>query len=209
MRKCKLTCINCGRGRLKKDSALCYTCRILKEKQGIKKYYKCKWCGYSPNNRADWCDLGCGSDYNEMIVCSPLQEPREKIDNDFTLHAYFINEDGFEECRVCGLLRSTIEPLSPQPEKTYTFKQGLQIVKKIQKKLEKTASPTTKLVTISSKLVVEKKESKIREICKQLYQIGFNDGKNEILYSPRPYGEYADKIIALFQLKGLRGDFNE
>ena len=29
--------------------------------------YACKVCGYCPTNNATWCDLGCGSDYNEMI----------------------------------------------------------------------------------------------------------------------------------------------
>jgi hypothetical protein len=29
-------------------------------------YYSCKVCGFSPTNRATWCDLGCGRDYNEM-----------------------------------------------------------------------------------------------------------------------------------------------
>jgi len=30
--------------------------------------YICNNCGYSPNNRSTWCDLGCGNDYNEMIA---------------------------------------------------------------------------------------------------------------------------------------------
>ena len=36
-------------------------------KNGI---YACSNCGVSLNNRNDWCDLGCGSDYNEMIDIS-------------------------------------------------------------------------------------------------------------------------------------------
>ena len=28
--------------------------------------YVCRVCGYNPYNRADWCDSGCGSDYNQM-----------------------------------------------------------------------------------------------------------------------------------------------
>ena len=32
-----------------------------------KEYYKCSICGFSETNRSTWCDLGCGSDYNEMI----------------------------------------------------------------------------------------------------------------------------------------------
>lgn len=27
----------------------------------------CSICGYSPSNRANWCDLGCGRDYQRMI----------------------------------------------------------------------------------------------------------------------------------------------
>ena len=29
--------------------------------------YACSNCGVSITNRNTWCDLGCGSDYNEMI----------------------------------------------------------------------------------------------------------------------------------------------
>ena len=29
--------------------------------------YACSNCGVLDTNRFDWCDLGCGSDYNEMI----------------------------------------------------------------------------------------------------------------------------------------------
>ena len=32
-----------------------------------RKHYFCRGCGYSPTNRRDWCDKGCGSDFNEMI----------------------------------------------------------------------------------------------------------------------------------------------
>lgn len=28
--------------------------------------YVCRNCGYHPGNRAEWCALGCGSDYNHM-----------------------------------------------------------------------------------------------------------------------------------------------
>ena len=31
------------------------------------KAYACSVCGFSPKNHANWCNLGCGSDYNEMI----------------------------------------------------------------------------------------------------------------------------------------------
>ena len=31
------------------------------------KIYACSNCGVSLTNRSDWCNLGCGSDYNEMI----------------------------------------------------------------------------------------------------------------------------------------------
>lgn len=27
----------------------------------------CSHDGYLPSNRANWCDLGCGSDYNQMV----------------------------------------------------------------------------------------------------------------------------------------------
>lgn len=29
--------------------------------------YFCSHDGYSPTNRGNWCDLGCGSDYNHII----------------------------------------------------------------------------------------------------------------------------------------------
>ena len=38
---------------------------------GTARFYVCKTCGYSPDNRATWCALGCGSDYNEMIPVPP------------------------------------------------------------------------------------------------------------------------------------------
>jgi hypothetical protein len=28
--------------------------------------WECSHCGVSERNRAAWCDLGCGSDYNQM-----------------------------------------------------------------------------------------------------------------------------------------------
>lgn len=30
--------------------------------------FVCSYCGYHPGNRASWCDLGCGRDYNEMFA---------------------------------------------------------------------------------------------------------------------------------------------
>lgn len=33
----------------------------------IMSLWKCNNCGICFQNRRDWCDLGCGSDYNEMI----------------------------------------------------------------------------------------------------------------------------------------------
>ena len=38
----------------------------------IEKHYICNNCGYSPTNRSTWCDMGCGSDYNEMIEVPPV-----------------------------------------------------------------------------------------------------------------------------------------
>ena len=32
-----------------------------------RKWYCCKICGVAENNRKDWCDLGCGRDYNEIF----------------------------------------------------------------------------------------------------------------------------------------------
>ena len=34
------------------------------------KIYACSNCGVCSTNRNSWCDLGCGSDYNEMIDIS-------------------------------------------------------------------------------------------------------------------------------------------
>jgi hypothetical protein len=44
-----------------------------------KKIYLCKTCGVSLNNRADWCDLGCGNDYNEMVEVKGLPELLNEI----------------------------------------------------------------------------------------------------------------------------------
>ena len=41
-----------------------------------RKHYICSHCGYSPFSRSTWCDLGCGSDWNQMIEVSP-QEARK------------------------------------------------------------------------------------------------------------------------------------
>lgn len=30
-------------------------------------YWVCRADGFSPKNRANWCDLGCGRDYNMMV----------------------------------------------------------------------------------------------------------------------------------------------
>lgn len=58
----------------------CEKCRALQRIEGwdncgqlckcechTKKKYHCSDCGYKETNRATWCDLGCGSYYNEMI----------------------------------------------------------------------------------------------------------------------------------------------
>lgn len=33
----------------------------------MEKFYKCTICGLKETNRKDWCDMGCGSDYNDMV----------------------------------------------------------------------------------------------------------------------------------------------
>jgi hypothetical protein len=38
-----------------------------------RKYYMCSNCGFSPRNRSNWCDLGCGQDYNKMIEIKRLE----------------------------------------------------------------------------------------------------------------------------------------
>jgi len=49
----------------------------------MKKHYRCSICGYSEHNRSDWCDLGCGRDYNEMIeVLEPLEEKKCTCQNE-------------------------------------------------------------------------------------------------------------------------------
>lgn len=37
------------------------------DKAESRKFYCCNHCGFSVTNRADWCDMGCGRDYNAMI----------------------------------------------------------------------------------------------------------------------------------------------
>lgn len=39
----------------------------MKDARKSKEVYLCTNCGISKYNRFDWCDLGCGSDYNEMV----------------------------------------------------------------------------------------------------------------------------------------------
>ena len=36
------------------------------------KYWKCSVCGFSEDNRANWCASGCGRDYQKMIE---IEEP--------------------------------------------------------------------------------------------------------------------------------------
>lgn len=36
------------------------------EGNAMTEYWACVVCGYHPFNRQEWCDLGCGRDYNEM-----------------------------------------------------------------------------------------------------------------------------------------------
>ena len=47
-----------------------------------KEIYCCRGCGISMTNRKDWCDLGCGRDYNEMFkvvnFSSLLQQKHEE-----------------------------------------------------------------------------------------------------------------------------------
>lgn len=38
--------------------------------------YFCSACGYDYYNRYNWCNLGCGSDYNNMIAV-----PKRHVDN--------------------------------------------------------------------------------------------------------------------------------
>jgi len=50
------------------------------------KHYACKVCGYHPQNRLWWCNLGCGEDYNEMIelpesVVRQLDAKNTRINN--------------------------------------------------------------------------------------------------------------------------------
>ena len=44
-----------------------------------KQYYLCTNCGFSEHNRADWCAIGCGNDYNKMIEIKYLPEFINKI----------------------------------------------------------------------------------------------------------------------------------
>ena len=40
--------------------------------------WACSICGLHPNSRADWCDAGCGSDYNEMFLVKHLDRHDEQ-----------------------------------------------------------------------------------------------------------------------------------
>lgn len=45
---------------------------MTKSREEKKRIYACKVCGVSFTNRATWCDLGCGRDYNEMFEVKNL-----------------------------------------------------------------------------------------------------------------------------------------
>lgn len=66
--------------------------------------YFCNHCGYSPDNRCDWCDLGCGDDYNEMI-----RVPKRLIDKlaaQPNVQADFCRCDAVgDKCVFCGKSR--------------------------------------------------------------------------------------------------------
>lgn len=53
--------------------------KSLDKGKGIKPLYSCSHCGLSVHNRGDWCDLGCGDDYNQMTeIKIPINNPFEK-----------------------------------------------------------------------------------------------------------------------------------
>lgn len=61
------------------------------------KQYSCNHCGYSPRNRRDWCDLGCGRDYNEMIEIKQLIKQKLELESknirfDKVSHTYWLGQ---------------------------------------------------------------------------------------------------------------------
>lgn len=36
------------------------------------RHFFCRVCGYSPRSHGDWCDKGCGRDYNTMLEIPPF-----------------------------------------------------------------------------------------------------------------------------------------
>lgn len=66
-----------------------------------KKYYCCKSCGISETNRVDWCDLGCGRDYNEIFEVKKA----DKLLTAAFLLALTLVEEGLpkvKNCELCG-----------------------------------------------------------------------------------------------------------
>jgi hypothetical protein len=41
--------------------------------------WACRNCGLHPNSRADWCDAGCGSDYNQMFLVKNIERYNERL----------------------------------------------------------------------------------------------------------------------------------
>ncbi len=68
----------CKRAVDRRDRGVCQASQYAR-REG----YACSHCGYAPANRAGWCDLGCGRDYNAMIpmdvpVCAGPMHPHHR-----------------------------------------------------------------------------------------------------------------------------------
>lgn len=74
------------------------------ESEKAKKHYTCSICGYSPQNTATWCALGCGSDYKEMIEV-PIILKKAEILTEFENMNVIEKEDTYTAGYVTELLQ--------------------------------------------------------------------------------------------------------
>ena len=69
------------------------------------KLYGCSNCGVSKDNRFDWCDLGCGNDFQSMmeVEYAPVMEYRKKVANQIMMTMVFPSNEMGEELSRLGI----------------------------------------------------------------------------------------------------------
>lgn len=69
------------------------------------KLYRCSNCGVSKYNRFDWCDLGCGNNFQSMmeVEYAPVMEYRKKVANQIMMTMVFPSNEMGEELNRLGI----------------------------------------------------------------------------------------------------------